>query len=340
MSGQSLDLSAYTRGCVAQQEAFAQALLRELTQFGFVKLVHHGLSDEDVGALFDWTRKFFALPSSEKVRLAHPAGPEPQRGWSCVGAERTSKLYRAGLGETNIDEERFDAREHFDLGPPDDRAWPNRWPDERCLPGFQEFLERYYRNCAAVSSVVLAALEQALGLPAGAFRERCTHTASELRLNHYPAIEVEELRRGVVNRIWPHTDLGVITCLFQDGTGGLEMEDRASTAAGHKQAFLPVAQGPEGAPAEMIVSISETLQRWTNGRLPAAVHRVELAPHLKTLQQGLVPQRFSNAFFVKADREVSVAPLPQFLAPKTPALYEEMSALEYHRFRVAQAYRG
>lgn len=56
MSGQPLDLSAYTCGSVAQQEAFAQALLRELTQFGFVKLVHHGLSDEDVGALFDWVR--------------------------------------------------------------------------------------------------------------------------------------------------------------------------------------------------------------------------------------------------------------------------------------------
>ena len=192
-------------------------------------------------------------------------------------------------------------------------------------------MEQYYRSCQDVSNTILEALEVAAQLPPGSFTTRCSHGASELRLNHYPAINIKELRSGTVNRIWPHTDLGVITCLFQDNTGGLEMENRQEGGT-----FIPVMGGSE---SEMIVSISETFTRWTNATVKAAVHRVEVAPHLKDLESGIIPQRFSNAFFVKADRDVMVGPLHQFISEKKPALYDDMTALQYHQYRVAQAYR-
>ena len=47
-----------------------------------------------------------------------------------------------------------------------------------------------------------------------------------MRLNDYPAIEVEKIKTGNVSRIWPHFDLGVTTLLFQDEVGGLEFENR------------------------------------------------------------------------------------------------------------------
>ena len=139
MAGTVLDLSLYTHGDSKQKAEFAQALLQNCAQYGFLRLVNHGISDEDVSRLFDWvccitltcatdpdlrlilamfqTQKFFTLSTSEKTRLAHPPGPEPQRGWSCVGAERTSKLYRSGLGEKNVDEDLFDARVCLVIGP-------------------------------------------------------------------------------------------------------------------------------------------------------------------------------------------------------------------------------
>jgi isopenicillin N synthase-like dioxygenase len=50
-----------------------------------------------------------------------------------------------------------------------------------------------------------------------------------------------------------------MTCLFQDSTGGLEIEDRA-----HRGQFHRVSPGRR---SELIVNSSETLERWTNGKV-------------------------------------------------------------------------
>ncbi|KAL9636761.1 MAG: hypothetical protein Q9204_002125, partial [Flavoplaca sp. TL-2023a] len=110
----------------------------------------------------------------------------------------------------------------------------------------------------AVAGHLMAALERAFGLPSGALLDRITRekNASEARLLHYPAIDMAEIKQGAVSRIWPHFDLGVITLLLQDGVGGLECEDRENSGN-----FLSVGSNSR---TEMVVNVSETLQRWTN----------------------------------------------------------------------------
>jgi isopenicillin N synthase-like dioxygenase len=39
------------------------------------------------------SRKFFKLPLQRKQAIAHIPGPDPQRGWSSVGSEKTSAVY-------------------------------------------------------------------------------------------------------------------------------------------------------------------------------------------------------------------------------------------------------
>ena len=46
----------------------------------------------------------------EKLRIAHHPGPDPQRGFSSVGSENSSKLYREGLLGNQLAEELSDAR--------------------------------------------------------------------------------------------------------------------------------------------------------------------------------------------------------------------------------------
>lgn len=191
-------------------------------------------------------------------------------------------------------------------------------------------MERYYDECQQVSSLVLEALEMALGLPVGAFTAMCNEKASELRLNHYPSINIREMRHGSTSRIHPHTDLGVITCLFQDESGGLEMADRDQAGG-----FIPVTTNSS---SEMVVNISETFQRWTNGKVKAGVHQVTVPPSFKGLEQRMLPARYTVAFFVKADRDAFVGALEQFVSKEEPALYENITALEFHRQRLATAY--
>ena len=55
-------------------------------------------------------RRFFRIDQEEKLSIAHVNGSEPQRGYSKVGAENSSSLYKKGLLGTQITQELRDAR--------------------------------------------------------------------------------------------------------------------------------------------------------------------------------------------------------------------------------------
>ncbi|QBZ53675.1 hypothetical protein PoMZ_09363, partial [Pyricularia oryzae] len=215
--------------------------------------------------------------------------------------------------------------EHFDAGPLDDAQFPNLWPDENDLPGFRETIANHYQICKKVAHQLMAAVEIGMGLSAGVLVDRCRQEASEISLNRYPQIATETLAEGHTKRIWPHTDYGVITLLFQDGVGGLELEDR--TRPGE---FLPVTPTAPGGRAEMVVNASDTFERWTNGVVRAGLHRVTLPCDEK---RAVVPERYSCAFFQKASRETSAGPLPHFVTEDNPARYDEITALQFQQRR-------
>jgi len=195
-------------------------------------------------------------------------------------------------------------------------------------------MESFYLLMEQRTAELLGGLEEAFEAKPGTFNNRVTHAnnASELRLNHYPPVPADTLREGKVSRIWPHFDLGVITLLFTSSVGGLEVEDRP---AGKPQRFIAVEPETE---AELIVNVSETLQRWTNDQLPAGLHRVSIPRELSECGNGVeIPRRYSIAYLCKADREALVGSIPDFTVGEAPR-YENMTALEYHRSRLLTAY--
>lgn len=191
-------------------------------------------------------------------------------------------------------------------------------------------MEDCFRICESVSLSLLEALEIAMHVPRWSFTAKCRHNACEFRMNHYPTIDIKTLKEGNVNRIWPHFDLGVLTLLFQDGIGGLEIEDRGTT-----NQFFSVQPGKR---TEMIINVSETLQRWTNGVLKAGLHQVTMPAAMKDLSDGTIPERYSVVYFCKADRDASVGTVAHFVGQDMPAMYEEMTALDYQRKRLLEAY--
>ena len=170
-------------------------------------------------------------------------------------------------------------------------------------------------------------IEIGFGLPPDAVSQMCTPNCSELRMNYYPAIEARKLREGKVRRIWPHSDFGTLTLLFRDAVGGLEFEDRE-----HPGTFFPV---PRNHPQDMVVNVCDTLQRWTNDVMRAGIHQV-VGSQGADAEEGcdaMLPERYSIAYLMKATREASVAPLPQFVTEERPAKYDNITALEYQHRR-------
>nr|A0A411KUQ7.1 RecName: Full=2-oxoglutarate-dependent dioxygenase ucsF; AltName: Full=UCS1025A pyrrolizidinone biosynthesis cluster protein F [Acremonium sp.]QBC88150.1 UcsF [Acremonium sp.] len=328
-----LDVSQLQAGPEARKQ-YLQALVQSFRDYGFVRLTKHDVPAKRVQRIFDLSTQMFNLDIDSKLEFANIADGSPQRGYSAVGVEKTASLHGNLIGR-RVDEKLTDAREHFDCGSPLDKSFANRWPEK--LQGFQQELESFYFELEQVTAGILGSLEEALNCPPGTLNNMITkeNNASELRLNHYPPVPAGTLRNGNVARIWPHFDLGVITLLFTSAVGGLEVEDRNAPGP---QTFIPVEPETE---AELIVNISETLQRWTDDHLPAGLHRVTIPKDLDTEIQNdanvEIPGRYSIAYLCKADREADVGTLPVFQTGEAPR-YKAMTASEYHRSRLLTAY--
>ncbi|KAI0099168.1 hypothetical protein GGR51DRAFT_536449 [Nemania sp. FL0031] len=314
----TLDLSHFTTGNEQERRQFADRLLAGLINTGFVKIVNHGLDKTKLNEAFAWSNKFFRQPVEEKNKIANEPGPKPVRGYSGVSVEYASRLV-----DDKTSNPITDSKEHFDLGPANDTEFPNQWPKSPELEGFRPFMEALYQSGNAICLTLLAALEISLGLGPGSLEDRAIPNAADIRLTHYPEISIKDVRSGHTSRIAPHSDWGIITLLFQDATGGLEVEDRTRPGT-----FFPVEPVDT---SEMIVNAGNTLMRWTNGRVVAGVHQVTVPEGLKKMDEAILPERYSVAHLFKAERQASIAPLRQFITAEEPAKYPEMTALQYHK---------
>lgn len=228
-------------------------------------------------------------------------------------------------------------QEHFDAGPPGDKRFPNAFPDETELPHFEQAMASYWTIFQQASSQLLEAIELGLNLPKDALLSLCKEPCSELRFNHYPKVPLDVLAAGGKQRAAPHSDIGIISLLFQDDVGGLEIEDRRNSTAEHRR-FVPV---PAAGSRDVVLLVGDTLERWTNGVIKAAIHRVSSADDGAAVSdgkqpKGYCPERYSGAFFAKPDFEASVAPLAEFGRSDS---IKDITYLAYHQGRLGKVYR-
>jgi isopenicillin N synthase-like dioxygenase len=186
----------------------------------------------------------------------------------------------------------------------------------------------------------------------------CQYHASslfDLSLIHYPAISAGRLSSGGLTRNPAHSDFGILTLLFQDEVGGLEIADTSSTSseisARVERSGRFVHIDPK--PGTVIINVGYLLMRWSNGRWKNTVHRVSEPPHWK--EQGLqgskfndtaergggsveaIPERYSIAYFSAPDPATVVEALPCCCRDQAPR-WKPVIAGEYLRRKRAAMY--
>ena len=236
-----------------------------------------------------------------------------------LSSESVTSLWHAG----------FD-KEHFDFSRADDVQFPSKWPSDSSIPGFRNFMETFLDTCHNVGMDILQTVEQGLELPKGELVDRFSTKVDECRLNYCSPLPTEKLVDGKHQRAWPHTDFGMLTLLFQDEVGVLEVEDRSNPGS-----FIPIKRE---SPTEISIYVSDTLEHLTNKYLQAAIHQVVTPVELDVSAGGILPERYSIACFRKADRETSVGPLSQYVTAERPRYSGDMTAMDLHRKRVGQLY--
>jgi isopenicillin N synthase-like dioxygenase len=281
-----IEMSAlFDRGDAAGRARVAGAIARACEAHGFFYLTGHGISLQTLADLETQSRRFFALPEAEKLKIDMAHGGRAWRGFFPVGGELTSGVP--------------DLKEGLYLGTdlPADHArvkaqmpmhGANLWPE--ALPELKIAAETYMTGATRAAAALMEGFSISLGLDDDYFRDAYTNEPTVLfRIFHYPA---HGPGKGDWSQSWgvgEHTDYGLLTLLAQDRFGGLQVK-----APGGWIEAPPI----EGA---LVCNIGDMLERLTGGRYRSTPHRVKnVSGH----------DRLSFPLFFDPDFTAKMAPLP------------------------------
>ena len=231
--------------------------------WGFFYVVGHGVDPRLITRLAELSRVFFEQSEATKAEIGMDRGGQAWRGYFKVGDELTGG--------------RPDCKEGLYLGTELTAADPrvvaglpfhggNLYP---ALAGFRAAVEGYLDALTALGHVLMEGVALSLGLSRDYFARR--YTADPLilfRIFHYPprqsaAAPPDASPWGVGE----HTDYGLLTILWQDELGGLQVKSPAGWC--------------EAPPIEdsFICNLGDMLDRMTGGRYRSTPHRVRNSGH-------------------------------------------------------------
>ncbi|PVI01596.1 Clavaminate synthase-like protein [Periconia macrospinosa] len=284
------------------KRAVSKEIYDAFSTVGWVYIKDHGIPQTRVDSVFELAKIFFDLPLEKKY------------SWRLKDA-KVNQGYTGDGDEANGGVDHKECYEH--------RRYNNDLcPSAEELPGFRDTLDEFYGQCLTLGLNVLKCLAMALELGDNFF-DNITKTADpQLRLVHYPSIERKILEQEGHARIIPHTDFGLCTLLFQDQTGGLEVDPFHT---GEFKQALPI-------PGTVLINIADLMQRLTNGRCRSTIHRV-VSP--KT-PGDILPARYSIPFFIHPDADVLIDPITK--SQDEVKKYEPVNAGEWRVFNTIKNY--
>lgn len=296
--------SSETAARESARQEIASQMSTALTDVGFMSVSDLGIEDGLLEQVFDASQHFFASDLEVKMQSAYQSADE-NFGYQGFGAEHLDPTKPADLKET------FTMRNILNHGPDD-----NRWPSS----AFRELMTHFYSECLQGAYRMQRILAKALDVEEDFFVEKHQGENVTLRLLYYPDSGVDKIEESQLGA-GAHTDYGLLTLLFQDDVGGLEVSD----ADGH---WIPV----EPVTSAIVVNSGDLLERWTNGIYRSTPHRVKPKIGHKA--------RFSIAMFVDPDSATKVDVLPSCISVDRPSRYTTISAGEHIQERIEASHKG
>lgn len=254
-----IDMEAlFEAGRGRDQARIAAQIRNACRESGFFYVLGHGIGDDVIASLEAASRRFFSLPSEDKMQVRMARGGAAWRGFFPVGGELTS-------GRPDIKEGLYFGTELSPEHPRVVAGWPlhgaNLWPS--AVPELRPAVEAYLLATARAAQALLCGVALALELPAGYFASHYTAEPTVLfRIFYYPSSAPAGIDAEGSWGVGEHTDYGLLTLLAQDGHGGLEVK----TPNGWLDA-PPL-------PGTLVCNIGDMLDRLTGGWFRSTPHRV------------------------------------------------------------------
>ncbi|KAL5541473.1 hypothetical protein UlMin_009183 [Ulmus minor] len=277
----------------------AKQIVKACEEFGFFKVINHGVPTDIIAKMEEETVDFFAKPDDVKL-LAGPPRP--------LGYGRKNIGCNGDVGEI----------EFLLL-----HANPNYVSQISKLVNngstrFSSVVNQYTEAVKGLACEILELMAQGLSLPDKTIFSNLIKKDDHdnvFRLNHYPPIcKIHDLTApgGDVTGFGEHSDPQILTLLRSNDVGGLQicLEDKV---------WVPV--DPD--PTAYTVNVGDLLQVMTNERFKSVRHRAITSSYTRS--------RMSMGFFGGPPLSEGIDVLPEMVTPAKPALYKPFTWGEFKR---------
>ncbi|XP_072954627.1 gibberellin 2-beta-dioxygenase 2 [Typha angustifolia] len=287
-------------------------VVKACEEFGFFKVIKHGVPEELITRMESAGSEFFALPAREKMK----AGPPTPLGY---GSKTIG--FNGDVGEL----------EYLLL-----HANPAFVSNKAVLISkkdpskFSYVVNEYVDAVRQLSCEILAMVGEGLGLrDSGALSRAIRDSESDclVRLNHYPQMveeeEEEEEDDNISSRrrvgFGEHSDPQILSILHSNDVDGLQIRSPADGGVDGAATWVPVPPDPDA----FFVHVGDLLQAMTNGRLVSVRHRAMANSSYKS--------RLSIVFFGAPPLHSLISPLPEMITPALPRRYKSFTWAEYKK---------
>ncbi|KAG9452161.1 hypothetical protein H6P81_005065 [Aristolochia fimbriata] len=263
-----ISLAAAVRYDDGEYDRRCREMVEASIEWGFFKLVDHGVSSEIMENFKDRCEEFFDLCTEEKMKGARSGGLP-------LGYSASNIDYGLNLPWAEIVQLLHSPQQvvHFTK---------NVYGDQN-HQHFSDAIIEYMEAVDRLGMRILEMLARGLGLCDDFFTKNFKDKEQTmLRVNRYPPCPLPEKCLGLGS----HSDPQTLTILLQDHVGGLQVQKNGEQWVG----IRPVS-------GSFVVNIGDTLEAWTNGRLKSVVHRA-VVNREKT--------RLSAAYFMSPARDAVI----------------------------------
>ena len=259
-----IDLSKVMTYGITSPQSFEtiKEIKKASEEVGFFTVINHGITDSSIKKILSSCKNFFSLPLETKLTFA------PQK-WN----KKNDKVYR-GYFPSSVN-----GKEGFDIGDPllknhmkeliQKEKFEVNYDMSLIDSEWQLNINDYYNQSFNLGRILFKALISCISdnteLADIAFQR--PKTFSTLRFNFYPqqtkAVEISS-QDGEALGCETHVDSGIMTILYQDKKGGLQVQNRNNLQ------WYNVPHDPNS----LVVNTGLALQILTNDYFKATNHRV------------------------------------------------------------------
>jgi isopenicillin N synthase-like dioxygenase len=255
------------------------AIEKQWEKIGFLRITFDGFPKDVVEKAHHVGKLFFSQDIESKTKASKSAIQKKNDSFCSTGYRATGDAYNAGGRESwscirpdyisSVDKyfNNTDGRKHF-AQPPDPQV---PWPSEDLVGGFKQTITAYYKEMEKLSLILFRIFEKILNLKEYSLIDLAReHTSSLYLSNFITGHKGEEVLAA-------HADITCFTILSHDvsddaaGTSSLQVLDPDSC---EDYPWISLAQADPFSPPSFLINLGQIMERWSNGRLKATLHRV------------------------------------------------------------------